>query len=276
MARKGGDRLKAMLWVTALQFGIHALLLAGTAQLAGCFLSPLRLLLASCLGAAYGAICLQPGARMLAAWPWHLLSLGAVGLVAYGRDGKAVGAFVLLTMALDGAVLAAGRGNLWQLPLYALGVQLMGKLAFGTRRQIISISILGEDASVTVGALRDTGNELRDPVTGGSVLVVDALIARELTGLSQYQLEHPLETIAAAPLPGLRLIPYQSVGEGSGMMVGKKFTIRMGGRSRRGLVAFAPQHFGQEYQALTGGSAYEEKASHMATGKTAALLHRRQ
>lgn len=269
--------MKGALWIAALQFGTHALLLAGTAGLAEVWVNPLRLLLASCFGAAYSAVCLQPGAQMLATWPGYFACLLATGAVAYGRDGKAIGAFALLTMALGGAVAAAGRGSAWQIPLYALGVQLVGKLAFGKRqRQIISISILGEETTVTVRALRDTGNELRDPVTGGSVLVVDAGVARELTGLSQYQLEHPLDTIASAPVPGLRLIPYETVGEGSGMMLGKMFSLCGGRRNRRGLVAFAPRQFGQEYQALTGGSAYDEMATQLATRKTTTLLHRRQ
>lgn len=263
--------------ILALQWGTHALLLAGTAGLAETWVHPFRLIAASCLGAAYTLACLQPGLGVMAGWTWHLGCLLAEGVVAFGWDGKAVGAFALLTMALGDAVLAAGRGGVWQLPLYALGVQMLGKLAFSSRsRRIMPLCILEKGISLSVNALYDTGNELRDPVTGDSVLVVDAGAAGKLTGLTPFQLEHPLETVVSAPVPGLRLIPYETVGNRNGIMLGKIFTIRTGKKSRRGLVAFAPQNFGSDYQALTGGFVYEKMASGMATKNASALLHRWQ
>jgi len=65
-----------------------------------------------------------------------------------------------------------------------------------------------------------------------------------------------LETLASHPMPGLRLIPYHSVGQGEGMLLAKRFEqVTVGKRTRSALVAFAPEGLGRGdvYQALTGG-----------------------
>ena len=106
-------------------------------------------------------------------------------------------------------------------------------------------------------ALQDTGNTLCDPVTGRPVLVVGVEIAQQLTGLTQQQLRCPVEAIAEAPLPGLRLIPYRAVGQPSGLLLALRLQdVRIGNWKGSSLVAFAPDGLSREgaYQALTGGA----------------------
>ena len=113
----------------------------------------------------------------------------------------------------------------------------------------------GKTASFT--ALRDTGNTLRDPITGEPVLVVSGEIGQTLTGLTQKQLSSPLETISSRPLPGLRLIPYHAVGNKGGLMLAMRFPGAMVGKKEQTvLAAFAAEGLGQNgmYQALTGGA----------------------
>ncbi len=241
--------------VAALNFCINALLLAGTGNLAGKELRPWRLLLASALGAAYAGACMRPEMWRFASLPWRVASLAGMALLTYGPDAKTGGVFVLLTMALGYAVDAAGRGGAWQLPICLAGVQLLGRFAFGgSGRKYVPVEITGADATVQLRALYDTGNELRDPITGEAVLVIGSSQARQLTGLTEAQLERPLETLEKMPLPGLRLVPYQAVGAKNGLLLAMRFPkVRMGSRSRAALVAFAPQSFGSEYQALAGG-----------------------
>ena len=92
--------MRAVYIVAALNFCIDALLLAGTALLAGRALHPARLLAASALGAAYAGACLLPQLHALAGLPGRLTCLGLMAMAAYGPDGKTGGAFILLTMAL--------------------------------------------------------------------------------------------------------------------------------------------------------------------------------
>lgn len=255
-SKRGGGFLEGLVWVAVLNLCVNALLLAGTAQLAGRWISPLRLLPAALLGAAYAAGCLVPGFGFLGGLHWRLISLTLMSVVAFGLDGKLCCIFSVLTMALGGAALAAGRGGLWQLPLYAVGVFLLGKFAFGPPgRRLLPVEISGNGKHVRLTALLDTGNELRDPITAEPVLVIGCQAAQHLTGLTAEQLKHPLETMTASPLPGLRLIPYRAVGAENGLLLAMRFpTVCMGGRTRPGIVAFAPQRFGEDYQALAGGN----------------------
>ena len=86
-----------------------------------------------------------------------------------------------------------------------------------------------------------------------SVLVIDVDAAERLIGLSRHQLCCPVDTIGM--LPGLRLIPYKSVG-GSGFLLAMRLSdVKVGSWKGSGLVAFSPEVLSAEgsYQALTGG-----------------------
>ena len=120
----GGGFLEQLVKVAAVSFLVNGLLLLGTARLAGRRIPPLRWLAAGLLGAAHGAGCLVPGFGFLGGLHWRLVSLGLMGILAFGPDGKLCCIYAVLTMALDGAALAAGRGGLWQLPLYEVGGSL--------------------------------------------------------------------------------------------------------------------------------------------------------
>lgn len=105
-------------------------------------------------------------------------------------------------------------------------------------------------------ALIDTGNTLRDPVTGLPVLVADSDAAGKLLNLSSKELQHPVETLSSGKYAGLRLIPYSAVGQPSGLMLGLRVDqLVVDGRQMEMLVAFAPQRIGQgrSFQALAGG-----------------------
>jgi stage II sporulation protein GA (sporulation sigma-E factor processing peptidase) len=103
-------------------------------------------------------------------------------------------------------------------------------------------------------ALQDTGNTLRDPITGRQVLVVGADVAQKLTGLTVQQLKKPVENVGL--LPGLRLIPYRAVGQEAGLLLALKLPqVKIGTWQGNSLVAFAPEGLSPDgaYQALTGG-----------------------
>lgn len=244
------------IWIAAaLNFCVNGLLLLGTARMAGRRVSVLRLLLSSLLGAAYAVGCMTPDFRFLGTLHWRLVSLALMSFIAFGPQMKLGCVFAVLTMALGGAALGADRGKLWQLPLYAVGVYLLTRYAFGPPgRRLLPVRLSGNGKQLRLTALADTGNELRDPITGQSVLVIGCEAAGQLTGLTRAQLRHPLETLTAAPLPGLRLIPYRAVGAEGGVLLAMSLpAVEVGSRRGPGLVAFAPQEFGEDYQAIAGG-----------------------
>ena len=97
------------------------------------------------------------------------------------------------------------------------------------------------EKSVQLIALRDTGNTLKDPITGQQVLVIGEEAARTLTGLTAAQLRTPLETVAKRQVPGLRLIPYRAVGQPGGMLLAMRFSdVKIGNRKTSALIALAP------------------------------------
>ena len=77
-----------------------------------------------------------------------------------------------------------------------------------------------------------------------------------MTGLTFQQLQHPMETLMLHPVPGLRLIPYRSVGNAGGFLLAKRFAdVTIGDKKQSAMVAFAAEGLGKGeiYQALTGG-----------------------
>lgn len=248
--------------VMVLNFLVDFLLLLGTNRLSGFPTGSLRCAGASILGAVYSGACLLPGFRFLGNFLWRCVSLCLIGGMAFGCNIaalKRVGIFLLLSMAMGGLALSLGRGDVLSLVLCAGICLLLSLVSFGGQvggRSYIPLKIAYEGQSASILALKDTGNSLRDPVTGEQVLVIAPEVAGRLTGLTADQLRHPMETLAAGAVPGLRLIPYRSVGNAGGFLLAKRFAdVTVGDRKQSALVAFAAEGLGKGeiYQALTGG-----------------------
>ncbi len=249
-------------------FGGHSQLLRGFSPAFG-FQSALRLppapgpaALAAALGGVYSGACLIRGFSFLGSLPWRLVFLTLMALTAFGwgkSSWKRAGVFVLLTMSLGGIALSMGKGDFFTLLLCAALLWLLCRFVLTgsvSGQEYVPISLTYRDKVVSVTALRDTGNTLRDPLSGERVLVISAQSAEKLTGPTTHQPAHPLETMTQRPLPGLRLIPYRAVGQSGGILLGLRFDhIRIGSRTTSAIVAFAPEGLGQGgmVQALTGG-----------------------
>ena len=243
--------------VILLNFSVDFLLLMGTNRLSGFPLSPGRCAWAAVLGAVYSGACLLPGFSFLGALLWRMVSLVGMSVLAFGWNRSAWkrgGVFVLLSLALGGAAMQFSRGNLVSLVLAAGGIWILCRTAFGSSvggREYVPVTLSWGENSVSVLALRDTGNTLRDPITGEPVLVVSSRVGQRLTGLTQEQLASPLETMAQRPIPGLRLIPYQAVGQSGGMLLGLRLDqVKIDGKNQKAVAAFAPAGLSGNYQAL--------------------------
>ena len=248
--------------VVILNFLVDFLLLLGTNRLSGFPVETKRLLPAAALGAIYSGACLMPGFRFLGNVLWRLVSLAGIAVIAFGWNRSALkrcGIFVILTMALGGIAISIGKANFPALVLAAGGTWLLCRMAFGGSvggREYVPITLTYGDHSESLIALRDSGNTLRDPITGEQVLVIAGDVATRLTGLTESQLRTPLETLALRPVPGLRLIPFHAVGQSGGMLLAMRFeNVKIGPRMQSAVVAFASEGLGrgEVYQALTGG-----------------------
>jgi stage II sporulation protein GA (sporulation sigma-E factor processing peptidase) len=247
--------------VMLLNFAVDLLLLLGTNYLVDKRSSWPRMLIAAAVGGVYGGVCLLPGFSFLGNTFWRLIFLVLMAVMAFGFGVDALRRgvlFVLLSMALGGIALGLGQGG-WLALLAAAGA-LTGLCALGFRRGTMERQLMRAELDLAgqkkqLMALHDTGNTLRDPITGCSVLVVDPDVAWELLGLTDVQLASPADTLASAGIPGLRLIPYRSVGQPGGLLLGIRVdSLKIDGKVRDPIVAFAPHKLGNGgYQALAGG-----------------------
>lgn len=246
--------------VILLNFLVDFLLLLGTNRLSGHPPGVKRAALASALGSVYAMACLLPGFRFLGNVLWRAVSLGGMGVITFGFQPSALRRsvlFLLLSMAMGGMALGVWQGGFPALVVSAGGLWLLCRWGFRgvpPGQQLIRLTLCHGGHRLELTALRDTGNTLRDPITGESVIVIGPKAAALLTGLTLRQLEHPVETVATGP-KGLRLVPYRTVGNGAGMLLAMKMEVETQGHRGRRLVAFAPQGLDREqaYQALTGG-----------------------
>lgn len=245
-----------------LNFLVDLLLLLGTNRLSGHPMGLKRAVAAALLGGVYAACCVMPGFSFLGNTLWRLVSLALMSVIAFGlsQSGLRRGVlFVFLSMALGGIAMGLGSGGFWSLVLSAGGVCFLCLVGFRGRagaQRYVPICVHHRSQTVALTALVDTGNTLRDPVSGRPVLVVDAAAASKLLPLTREQLAHPVETLSTTKLPGLRLIPYSAVGQSAGLLLGiRADRVEVDGKEAEYIVALAPQNLGYgQYQALAGGA----------------------
>lgn len=245
--------------VMVLNFIVDFLLILSANSLSGYPPGYGRAAIAASIGGVYGGVCLLQGFSFLGSTFWRLVILAVMAILAFGWDRSALRRgilFAVLSMALGGVAIGLNsRGGIVLIAAAAgvYGVCLIGLRGKITGRKFSKVELCCANKKRELMALQDTGNTLRDPVTGAPVLVAGAEVAWDLLGLSAKQLASPIETMLL--VPGLRLIPYRAVGQPGGMLLAIKMDeVRINDRKWDGLVAFAPQKLGSEgYEALAGG-----------------------
>lgn len=282
-------------WV--LNTAIDYLLLLGTARLSGLPLRRGWLLLWAALGGAYAVAVFLPGMTLLG----HPLCRLAIGLImalgAFRRRWRQAALFFLLAGGLAGVVLALGLAagsplGLAQRVYYAdvswpvlLGATCMGYITLhllfgqGARHgggELLQITIVIEGRRQTVTALHDTGNTLRDPVSGRAALVLEqgaavTLWPGEMAAVLALPLT-PEEKMARLYRQGcpvrLTLLPFRAVGTSGGLLLAARsdYIEVEGKRFWRTPVALSEQPVsdGGGYHALWGG---EGGRAHHAEGE---------
>ena len=203
--------------VMGLNFLVDWLLLLGVNRMSGFPPGVGRTAAAAAMGGGYAGMCLVPGFGFLGNGLWRSVSLGLMSMTAFGMDRTALRRgvlFVLLSMALGGLALSMGSGRLPELIGCAAVLALLCRIGFRGKagsQTFCQVSISHGGKQVTVNALADTGNTLRDLITGDSVIVADARVGGQLLGLSEQELADPVGTLSRHPELAMRLIPYQTV-----------------------------------------------------------------
>lgn len=248
--------------VVLLNFGVDLLLLLGTNRLCGHPMRFGRSAAAAALGGVYGGVCVLPGFGFLGNGFWRIIFLAIMGTIAFGINGSAlrrVILFVILSLALGGMAVGLQEKSLHSILLGAGGIFLLCHLGFCGKlagQELVEVVLQYGGKTERLTALCDTGNTLKDPITGESVLVVGSDVAKKVAGLTEQELSSPISTMEEQKIHNLRLIPYRAVGQPNGMLLALRMdAVTIDKKNAGTLVAFAPQQIGRKegYQALTGG-----------------------
>ncbi len=232
------------------------LLLRGTDRIFRLHSGQFRILTAAALGGIHALLCLLPGFRFINSGIWRLILLIAAGCIAFDMDIHRTALYCLMNMGLGGFVICMGQGDFFDIAVTAVLICALCFIGFHGRPgngNYIPIKVPTVSGTVTMTALADTGNTLCDPITGQRVLVVSSEMGSKLLGVDRGMFEHP--TVSMLKYPGLRLIPYSTVG-GRGLLLAKKFAnVSVGGKTQDVLIAFSPMEIGKGkgFNALTGG-----------------------
>jgi stage II sporulation protein GA (sporulation sigma-E factor processing peptidase) len=200
-----------------------------------------------------GGLCLLPAVSFLGIFPWRFLVLAGVCLSAFGirKKGLYAGGLYLLFQTVlrflvPGSVLSVMAAVAGGIFLYILWLR--------RKKGTVQVELSRQGRTIRLNALQDTGNTLKDPVTGKPVLIVGPKAAETLTGLKKEQLQNPIKTMKDHPVGGLRLIPYKAVGS-RGFLLGLKLPkVKIGSWQGSQVVAFAPAGLEGNVQALIGGT----------------------
>lgn len=269
----------------ALNLAINYLLLRGSAAIGGVCTVFWRLLAAAALGGVYAVAAVLPGLGFLQGWLFQALCVGLMLPVAFGLKRNTIkqGLFFLaLSFAFGGVVLLVVQAAepdcvmLKGRAYYAVSMPAMLLLAgvcyfiagailkgCGTHTggDIIPVKLLLEGRELELYALRDTGNTLRDPMTGQTVMVVDGQQLLRLfpaVSLGQEAFTDPPQAMQelAQWYPGCRfcLLSYRAVGVEAGLLLAVRCRGKFGKKTVPLLAAFGPRQLGERFNALWGGA----------------------
>lgn len=266
---------------------INYLLLRGSAALGGCPAVTWRLLAAAALGGLYAVCAVVPQLQILRSGVYQGVCAAIMLLMAFGFRKNTVkqglfffalsfafgGVVLLLVQAVEPDCVLLGRKAYYAVSMPALlllagvcyGVSALVLKGCGmhTGGDIVSMLLFTEHGSVSVRALRDTGNTLRDPIGGQSVMIVDGKTLLQLfpqADLSKLSLQDPSRAMVQLarlyPQCRFRLLPYRAVGVQSGLLLAVRCRGKIGKKVQPILAAFSPGELGcdETFDALWGGA----------------------
>lgn len=254
--------------------GANYLILLATAKICDIAVSRLCIGLSAVLGGVYSIFAAVPAYGFLNSFPVKL----AAGLmmllpVFRRREGffRIAVVFFAVSAAFGGALFALGSGGvhigvkaviltfLLSWAAVTLAFRRTGKATAGT----VSLEITCFGKSVRCTALIDTGNTLKDPVTGRGAAIVSQEVILSLlprSAAAAIKENPPAEAMLALAQAGysgrFRLLPYSAVGVSSGMLLAlRPDSVTVNGKVLPGMLAAvspSPVSDGGAYSALVG------------------------
>ncbi len=248
--------------VLLLNFSLNFLLLFGAGLASGYCPRLGRLSLGAAVGALYAGLTYLPQLAFLAGFFWRgvFLLLLLTAAYGYGRQTVRPGLiFLLLSFALGGALERLTTPSFLALLGAATILCVFCRVLRGNGQVLVPVHMESGGRQVQLTALKDTGNTLKDPISGEPVLIVQQSAAEKLlpAGLSGKEATELLSALQnAAPQVKPRLVPYRAVGKEQGMLLAMRCDrVTIGGREAGTLIAFTNTVLSEkgQFRALTGG-----------------------
>ena len=279
-----GDDMKVyldQLWL--INFFVDYLLLRVSGSFAGSPLRWKRVFASALLGGIYGVVCVLPGFSILGRSIYSaIMSVMMCGL-AFGFSALLIRItliYWMLTAAFGGLVVFLTE--IFRIPSAMIGKRIYYPVSFpvliltaGVSYGVISwvlsrlehhggdiipVELFMANRWISLTALRDTGNTLKDPLSGVPVLVTDLGVLKRLIpgGISDGKSPEEIVEKLFLLYPELkpRLIPYKSVGVSSGLLPAlRPEMVKISGMEENCLVAFSSVKLsdGGGYEAIYGG-----------------------
>lgn len=227
---------------------INTVILTASASLLRIKYSPPRLFLGALTGAVYACIIFFPEVHILYTFIFKIIMAVVISVISFSP--KSFKQAVKQTAVFFGTTAVFGLFTLATLYFTDVGIKLGGVISNGvfyfnipilylaasctaayaaiisvqkflkksSVRNYTDITIINRGKSVELKALVDTGNMLRDPLSGKTVMIVETKAAAPL-------FEYDIEKIASEDsdldaLPqGFRVIPFSSLGNKNGVLI---------------------------------------------------------
>ena len=260
-----------------LNLAVNYLALLGAAKICPHGAPRLRLLFGASLGAVYAVLCVLCGAEFLT-HPVMKLAVGVlVSLAAFGGEKRLLKltlSFFAVTLLFGGTVTAVlasfGRtpGSLFTpvtfrvllisfVPAYA-AVAFLSRRNAALRHEVIPVTVAYRGRSVELRALRDSGNELCEPLSGRAVMVCESETLLPLLSERAWEiiLRNPdpadaLPRLYSSGETDFRIVPYRTV-SGSGFLLAfAPESVTAAGEKRENiLVGLGTENLGGDYTAV--------------------------
>ena len=262
-----------------LNFTIDYLLCLVSARICGLWLKRLRYAAAALIGAAYSVAVFLPGMGFLAG-RWGKLSCATLmGMIAYGCEQRRIrctAVFLAVSAGFGGAVwaISMASGISWDgrayMPFSLRALTLAFALCYaGAELLFRARAVLPDKPRVPVVlrfmgaesrfmALLDSGNDLTDPLTGASVMIVSPHVLKNVLGSAAdlFSIPDPVAQLEALNgVPALRgkfrLVPYSAVGVTGLLPLFRPDSLTIdGGAEKEVLVAVSSSASGDGFDAI--------------------------
>ena len=249
---------------------IDYLLLRCTAEVCALVPKRARYLAGALIGAAFSVSVYIPGWAFLTSPAVKLSVAGLMALAAYGSEksllrcmltflfvSAAFGGFIYCITLMGGYPAFDMRTLILSFALcYALLYLVFRFRAARGEKPLVTVELCFMDKTARFTAMTDTGNDLRDPMSGEKVMVVCPHAVEPIfNGFGALPFDDPValsEKCGAIPeLKGkFRLIPYTSVGESGILAAFRAERVLIDGESRPMLTAISERTWGDGFEGI--------------------------